>query len=155
MSNGAAAPGSPRAGARGAAARRLPQSSDRPPYRLLADDLRRQILVGRLGPGDQVPPSRVLGEDYGIADMTARSAVRVLRDEGLVYTEPGRGTFVADPLPAPAGAASEAAARTHMPTDEYTELSRRVDELADVLDTLLRLFGQAGSLRRRTAVPST
>jgi GntR family transcriptional regulator len=87
--------------------------------------------------------------------MTARSAVRVLRDEGLVYTEPGRGTFVADPLPAPAGAASEAAARAHMPTDEYTELSRRVDELADVLDTLLRLFGQAGSLRRRTAFPST
>jgi len=40
-----------------------------------------------------------------------------------------------------------------MPTDEYTELSRRVDELADVLDTLLRLFGQAGSLRPRTVAP--
>ena len=86
--------------------------------------------------------------------MTARSAVRVLRDEGLVHTRPGRGTFVADLLPAPAGAASEAAARTHMPTDEYIELSRRVDEFADVLDTLLRLFGQAGGLCRRTAVPS-
>ncbi|MEU0845886.1 winged helix-turn-helix domain-containing protein [Streptomyces sp. NPDC005962] len=153
MSNSAAAPGRPRAGARRAAAERLPRSSGRPPYRLVADDLRRQILVGRLAPGDQVPPSRILQEDYGIADMTARSAVRVLRDEGLVRTEHGRGTFVAHPLLA--GSLSATADRPHMPTDEYTELSRRIDELDDVLDTLLRLFGQAGSLRRRSAAPVT
>lgn len=150
MNNDAAAPGSPRAGARRTAAGRLPQSSDRPPYRLVADDLRRQILVGRLAPGEQVPSSRILQEDYGIAGMTARSAVRVLRDEGLVHTEHGRGTFVANSLPAPAGSVSETAARPHMPTDEYTELMRRVDELSDVLDTLLRILGQAGNLTRRT-----
>ncbi len=30
--------------------------------------------------------------------MTARSALRVLREEGLIYTVPGRGSYVADAI---------------------------------------------------------
>ncbi|WP_440581266.1 GntR family transcriptional regulator [Streptomyces sp. PT19] len=132
------------------AQRRLPQPSDRPPYRLLADVLRQQILTGQLGPGDQVPPSRVLEEDYGIANMTARAAVRVLRDEGLVHTVHGLGTFVTNPLPE-ARAATASAGRTHMPTEEYAELLRRVDQLTEVQNALLRLFGQAARLADQPA----
>ena len=132
----------PRRTPQGTAARRLPQPSDRPPYRLLADVLRQQIL-GQLRPGGQVPPTRVLEEDYGIANMTARAAVRVLRDEGLVHTVHGLGTFVTNPLPDAARAATTSADRTHMPTEEYTGLLRRIDQLTEVQDALLRLFGQA------------
>jgi len=46
-------------------------------------------------------PSRCLGryhagevQEYGIARETARKAVRLLADGGLVFTVQGRGTYV-------------------------------------------------------------
>jgi DNA-binding FadR family transcriptional regulator len=35
-------------------------------------------------------------ERFGVANMTARSALNVLRDERLIYSIHGRGSFVAD-----------------------------------------------------------
>jgi DNA-binding GntR family transcriptional regulator len=37
-----------------------------------------------------------LTEATGLAPNTVRRAIKVLADEGLVVTEPGRGTFVAE-----------------------------------------------------------
>ncbi|MEV1061838.1 GntR family transcriptional regulator [Streptomyces sp. NPDC050263] len=68
----------------------------RPPYQHAADELRRDILQGRIKPGEQMPAIRELQERFGVANMTARSALNVLRDEGLIYTIHGRGSFVAD-----------------------------------------------------------
>lgn len=86
--------------------------------------------------------------------MTARAAVRVLRDEGLVRTVQGLGTFVTDPLPPlpdTTGAAPASADRPHMPTAEYAELVRRLDQLTEAQDALLRLLGQAARLGGRLA----
>jgi GntR family transcriptional regulator len=33
-------------------------------------------------------------QELGVAETTVRRALAVLRDEGLVYTVPSRGTFV-------------------------------------------------------------
>ncbi|WP_086800590.1 GntR family transcriptional regulator [Streptomyces caniscabiei] len=68
----------------------------RPPYQHAADELRRDILQGRIKPGEQMPAIRELQERFGVANMTMRSALNVLRDEGLIYTIHGRGSFVAD-----------------------------------------------------------
>ncbi|WP_399926995.1 SCO5717 family growth-regulating ATPase [Streptomyces kanamyceticus] len=68
----------------------------RPPYQHAADELRRDIKQGRFKPGEQMPPVRELQQRFGVANMTARSALNVLRDEGLIYTIHGRGSFVAD-----------------------------------------------------------
>ncbi|MFC9910444.1 GntR family transcriptional regulator [Streptomyces sp. NPDC127197] len=68
----------------------------RPPYQHAADELRREIKAGRYKPGEQLPSYRELQERFGVANMTARSALGVLRDEGLIYTIQGRGSFVAD-----------------------------------------------------------
>ena len=68
----------------------------RPPYQHAADELRREIKQGRFKPGQQMPSVRELQERFGGANMTARSALNVLRDEGLIYTIHGRGSFVAD-----------------------------------------------------------
>ncbi|MFD4143794.1 SCO5717 family growth-regulating ATPase [Streptomyces sp. NPDC058572] len=68
----------------------------RPPYQHAADELRRDILKGRIKPGAQMPSIRELQDRFGVANMTARSALNVLRDEGLIYTIHGRGSFVAD-----------------------------------------------------------
>jgi GntR family transcriptional regulator len=121
------------------------------PTGLLSDVLRQQIITGQLAPGDQVPPARVLEQDYGIANMTARAAVRVLRDEGLVHAVHGLGTFVTNPRPDAARSATVSADRPHMPTEEYAELLRRIDQLTEVQDALLRLFGQAARLADQPA----
>ncbi|WFB08344.1 winged helix-turn-helix domain-containing protein [Streptomyces sp. LX-29] len=73
-----------------------PTHDSRPPYQQAADALRAEIKAGKIRPGEQLPSHRELQERFGVANMTARSALRVLRDEGLIYTVQGRGSYVAD-----------------------------------------------------------
>ena len=65
-----------------------------PPYRQLAAILREMITSGELAPGATVPPIKRLRAEYGVAETTARKAVALLRDEGLVETVNGWGSFV-------------------------------------------------------------
>jgi DNA-binding transcriptional regulator YhcF (GntR family) len=73
---------------------RVDPNDPRSPYQQIADDLRKRITVGELGPGMRVESTRELATRYGVAPMTIHQAVRVLRDEGLVQSWQGRGTFV-------------------------------------------------------------
>ena len=66
----------------------------RQPSRRIADDLRAAIDAGEFAPGSQLPSERDLAEEYGAARNTAREAIRLLADEGLVIAEHGRGVFV-------------------------------------------------------------
>jgi GntR family transcriptional regulator len=65
-----------------------------PPYRLIADDLRRRILDGDLAPGATVPSENALVEQYAVAAETARRALAVLAAEGLTEARRGSGTRV-------------------------------------------------------------
>ena len=68
-----------------------------PIYYQLKELLREKIAAGAWKPGELVPSERELSERYDISRMTARQALNELVDEGLVYREQGRGTFVAEP----------------------------------------------------------
>ncbi|MGL5826287.1 MAG: GntR family transcriptional regulator [Nocardioides sp.] len=65
-----------------------------PPSRLVAAALRAAIDRGDHGPGDKIPSERTLAAAYGVARNTAREAVRLLAEAGLVTAEHGRGVFV-------------------------------------------------------------
>ena len=65
-----------------------------PASRRLAAQLRTAIETGELAPGDKLPSERKLVETHDVARNTAREAVRLLADEGLVTVEHGRGAFV-------------------------------------------------------------
>ena len=67
---------------------------DAPPFRQIADQLRRAIQRGDLEPGGRVPSEAELIDHYGVARMTVRQAVAELKAEGLVIAEHGRGVFV-------------------------------------------------------------
>jgi GntR family transcriptional regulator len=67
-----------------------------PVYQQLAAIIRRQIERGELAPRSPVPSESYLQQRYGVARGTARKAVELLRNEGLVYTVPQRGTYVAE-----------------------------------------------------------
>jgi GntR family transcriptional regulator len=63
-------------------------------YRRIADALRVAIESGDLAPGDKVPSETELMSRYGVAGGTVRQAIGVLRGEGVVVAEHGRGVFV-------------------------------------------------------------
>lgn len=63
-------------------------------YRQIADDLRSLIVLGELLPGDKLPSESELTQYYGVARMTVRQAVQILRYEGLVVSIQGSGVFV-------------------------------------------------------------
>ena len=70
------------------------KASDRPVFKQIADDLRCQIETGALSPGDRVPSETQLMAAYAVARMTVRQALAVLKAEGLLLAEHGRGVFV-------------------------------------------------------------
>jgi GntR family transcriptional regulator len=69
-----------------------------PMYRLIADDLRRQIERGELSPGSQLRTEIELRENYNASRNTVRDAIKVLTTRGLVETRPGQGTFVVEKI---------------------------------------------------------
>jgi len=70
-----------------------------PPYRQIADILRRRIASGKYQPDARIPTESELVEEFEVARTTARRAVGVLREEGLIYTVPNRGSYVARKTP--------------------------------------------------------
>lgn len=64
------------------------------PSRRIAEELRRSITTGGIKPGDKLPSERALAQQYKTARNTAREAIRLLAEQGLVTAEHGRGVFV-------------------------------------------------------------
>jgi DNA-binding GntR family transcriptional regulator len=62
------------------------------PYIQIANQLRDAITTREIT--SRLPSLMELTEQTGAAPNTIRRAIRVLVDEGLVYTVPGRGAFV-------------------------------------------------------------
>ncbi|MGR3935227.1 GntR family transcriptional regulator [Streptomyces sp. BRA346] len=60
----------------------------------IADDLKAAIEHGEYGPGDRLPGENTLAAHYGVASLTARRALRILRTEGLVESRKGAGARV-------------------------------------------------------------
>jgi DNA-binding GntR family transcriptional regulator len=55
-----------------------------PAYQQIAAHYRQLITKGGIGPGVLLPPSRELGEEWGVANVTVSKALRLLESEGLV-----------------------------------------------------------------------
>jgi GntR family transcriptional regulator len=65
-----------------------------PVYQQIARGLRAAIDAGTLSPGARVPGENDLMKRYGVARVTARESLALLRNSGLVETVPRVGTFV-------------------------------------------------------------
>jgi GntR family transcriptional regulator len=64
------------------------------PYEDIVDELRTSILDGRLEPGERLPSENELAEHYATSRPTVRRALALLKAQGLLNTEQGRGVFV-------------------------------------------------------------
>ncbi|WP_228002451.1 GntR family transcriptional regulator [Nocardia australiensis] len=72
-----------------------------PKYLQIAGYLRDQIVRGDLRPGGEVPSVRELAAEWHVARPTASKALDALRQQGLVESRRGSGTYVRAPQAAP------------------------------------------------------
>ncbi|WP_435880302.1 TetR/AcrR family transcriptional regulator C-terminal domain-containing protein [Streptomyces nondiastaticus] len=100
-----------------------------PPYLRIAAELRGRIAGGELAPGDRVPSTRQIAQEWNVALATATKVLTTLRQEGLVRAQPRVGTVVAGPdrqpeaAPGPGAATAAAPAVTTAATTDH-ELTR-------------------------------
>jgi GntR family transcriptional regulator len=73
------------------------KSGPLPRYYQLREIIRDRIVSGDWAPGSLIPSERELCERYGISRMTARQSITDLVNEGLLYREQGKGTYVGHP----------------------------------------------------------
>ncbi len=73
---------------------RIDKQSFLPAYAQLARILRQRISTEEYTPGTRLPSEAAMAKSFGVSAMTARQAVKVLADEGLVERIQGSGTFV-------------------------------------------------------------
>src|SRR3954452_16566377 len=64
------------------------------PYEDILDELRASILGGELDAGQKLPSENQLSERFNTTRPTVRRALALLKAQGLVSTEQGRGVFV-------------------------------------------------------------
>lgn len=75
-----------------------------PLYLRIATELRQNIQEAVFKVGDRLPTETELSQRFGVNRHTLRRAVEVLRNEGIVDVERGRGTFVVSaPITVPIG----------------------------------------------------
>jgi GntR family phosphonate transport system transcriptional regulator len=63
-------------------------------WRRIADDIRLDIVGGKLARGDRLPGEMAFAERFSVNRHTVRRALAVLEAEGVIRTEQGRGSFV-------------------------------------------------------------
>ncbi|MFT3755709.1 MAG: GntR family transcriptional regulator [Pseudoxanthomonas sp.] len=60
----------------------------------IIENLREDIVTGRLQKGDRMPSEKTLAEQYGVSQPTVRETLRALEVIGLVDVRHGSGTYV-------------------------------------------------------------
>ena len=73
----------------------LSNSSGKPIYEQITDQIKEQIMTGTLAAGDALPSMRLLAKELRISVITTKRAYEELEREGFLDNVPGKGCFVA------------------------------------------------------------
>ncbi|KEA62151.1 Transcriptional regulator, GntR family [Marinobacterium lacunae] len=68
-------------------------------YIEIAQELETQITEGRFAPGTLLPTEATLCKEHGISRFTARGALKLLEEKGLIERQQGRGSVVINTRP--------------------------------------------------------
>src|SRR5580693_179493 len=105
----------------------MPYEYTPPKYAQLISELQRRMESGEYPPGSLLPSEHQLSAEFAIARPTVVRALRVLRQEGWIETQQGKGSFVRG-RPALAGAQGQPHGQVELDRDE----SREAGKLATV-----------------------
>ena len=73
----------------------LSNSSGKPIYEQITDQVKEQIMTGALAAGDALPSMRLLAKELRISVITTKRAYEELERNGFLENVPGKGCFVA------------------------------------------------------------
>lgn len=107
----------------------------RPIYVQIMDDLRQQIALGVLPPGDRLPSVRELAARLSINPNTIQRAYRQLEMEGWICTVAGKGCFVCE-------RPSQAWEEEKQLMDQFTRTVRQLLALGHTRQELASMFEQ-------------
>src|SRR5580692_6114153 len=91
-----------------------------PKYAQVIAAIQRRIESGEYPPGSLLPSEHQLSDEFGTARPTVVRALRVLRQEGWIDTQQGKGSFVRG-RPALAGVSAERRGQAELDRDESRE----------------------------------
>lgn len=71
-------------------------TSDKPIYQQIFEQISSQIIKGELVSGENLPSIRTAAKELRVSIITVKKAWEELERHGFIYTQAGRGCFVAD-----------------------------------------------------------
>ena len=134
-------------------------TASNPLYGIIYEYLHARIESGQLAVGDRVPTERELANHFKVSRITAKRALEMLTNEGLISRRPGKGSFVMNQFPPSAmesGVGQPSPATVGLPTliglvlpelgESYglrllSGIERTADE-SDVFLTICRSYGR-------------
>ncbi len=74
----------------------LSQTDGRPMYLQIIEQIKRRITVGDWTPGFRLPSIREMAVGTKVSVITVKRAYQELENEGVIVTQQGKGSFVAE-----------------------------------------------------------
>jgi GntR family transcriptional regulator len=143
-----------RASTRSALKFTLDPGSGVPVYRQIIKQVENAVLSGRVSAGGQLPTIRALAVALKINPITVSKAYNELEIRGILNTQAGSGTFVAENALAPGGKARERKAR-----ETASRFLREMGELGlppqETLKLLKEVIALAPSQAHDASVPQS
>lgn len=115
----------------------LSQNDSRPMYLQIMAQIKQKVRVGDWPAGHPLPSIRELSAATKVSVITVKRAYTELEAEGVIVTQPGRGSFVADSVDVQSNLAR-------------IELNKHVDELIDSAQALGLMESDIISLIQQT-----
>ena len=118
----------------------LSNSSGKPIYEQITDQIKEQIMTGTLAAGDALPSMRLLAKELRISVITTKRAYEELEREGFINTVPGKGCFVAPQNPVLAREDALRRAEEHL--SQAVDIAKTAGlTLSELTETLNLLYG--------------
>jgi GntR family transcriptional regulator len=111
-----------------------------PIYLQIVNQVKYLVAAGRLAPGDEMPPIRVLAEQLLVNPNTVARAYRELESAGLVEKRRTAGTYVSDQ-----GSPLARKERLRILTERIDGLLAEASQMNVPVDEVIRLIEQRGN----------
>lgn len=128
----------------------MPKNSTTPLYYQIKSDILQQIETHQLNPGDKLPTEKALAAFYFVSRITVSKALNELKEEGVLISYPGKGTFVHTQTPTHKPSVLSPAPSKETPSHKHTAMK----EIACIFPNIADMFAVSMLNGIESAFPS-